>query len=115
MVKIRHADRTGSKGPQNRRLDGLYERSGTSLCRQSDGLLLVIRERTQEDGTRTPYLLLKDADTGKFGYLSTLYRRATEFEDRGSDLRYRIDREPDPRHVRIVCIGTPTRRLAIGA
>ena len=114
MSKIRNGDRSGSRPTQNPRSEGRYERSGAGLCRQSDGLLLVIRERENPDGKRSPYLLVKDPVSGRFDYLSTLYRRASEFEDRASALRYRIEKEPDPRFVRVVCIGSPTRKIGIG-
>jgi len=74
-----------------------------------------MRRRSNAEGKAGHFLLIKDERTGKLGYLSSLYRKRTEFEDRGSALRYRIDKEPDARYVRIVCIGPPTRRLGVGA
>lgn len=87
-------------------LVGRYERDGTGLCRETDGLLLTQKENERYG----PYLLLKDPVTGKYQYLSRLYRNGTEFEDRESDHRYRIDRDPNPRYVQVRSLGAPTRK-----
>lgn len=119
MQKIRRTTESGSPSSEHSpsapsRVDfrGRYEREGSSLCRQSDGLLLLFRSRSELDTARPGlYLMLKGPD-GKFRYVSSVYRNGSEFEDRGSATRYHIDADPtDARFVVISSIGRPTRRV----
>lgn len=119
MRKIRQSTESGSQSSERppsepSRVDfrGRYEREGSSLCRQSDGLLLLFRSRSELDSARPGlYLMVKGAD-GRFHYVSSVYRNGSEFEDRGSATRYRIDADPtDARFVVISSVGRPTRRV----
>jgi hypothetical protein len=69
----------------------------------------LMRLTRKKPGKRAPWFLMVDYGTG-WNYLSSLYRYRSnwEFEDRGSDSRYRLHRDGDT--VTVTHIGKPHRR-----